>query len=280
MTNLKQVELLKSGVKEWNKWRDNNLDIRADLAEANLFGENLEGANLFRTIFFRANLIYANLRESNLFGANLNQANLVYANLRESNLSRANLFRANFEGANLEGANLEGAYLVTATLYEATLYEANLEGVDLTEADIERANLEGANLEGANLQITRLSATNFSNAILTGVCIQDWHINDKTNFEGVICDYFYKKYDFEKDEFIDRCPSDPDKFLQQGDFFKLIQSSLETLDLIFSNGIDWNAFLSSFQGVQVESEQGEITVQAIEKKQDGSFVVRATNSSC
>ncbi len=44
--------------------------------------------------------------------------------------------------------------------------------------------------------------------------------------------------------------------------------------MIFTDGIDWKAFLTSFQKLQVECGSSELAIQAIERKTDGAFVVR------
>ena len=44
--------------------------------------------------------------------------------------------------------------------------------------------------------------------------------------------------------------------------------------MIFSDGIDWKAFLSSYQNIQVEYGEQNISIQAIEQKNDGVFVIR------
>ena len=44
--------------------------------------------------------------------------------------------------------------------------------------------------------------------------------------------------------------------------------------MIFTDGIDWKAFLTSFQDLQVEYEGQNISIQAIEKKSDGAFLIR------
>ena len=38
MANEEHVELLKSGVEGWNRWREENLGVRPDLIGANLSG--------------------------------------------------------------------------------------------------------------------------------------------------------------------------------------------------------------------------------------------------
>lgn len=46
-------------------------------------------------------------------------------------------------------------------------------------------------------------------------------------------------------------------------------------DLIFREGVDWRAFIYSFKKVQVENSETELTIQRIENKGDGVFIVRA-----
>ncbi|MFA9202316.1 MAG: pentapeptide repeat-containing protein, partial [Candidatus Nanopelagicaceae bacterium] len=72
----------------------------------------------------------------------------------------------------------------------------------------------------------------------------------------------------------ERRPHDPNKKFASGEFTKLFQKALETVDLIFSDGIDWQAFLASFEKLQVECGSDELAIQAIENKSGGAFVIR------
>lgn len=49
---------------------------------------------------------------------------------------------------------------------------------------------------------------------------------------------------------------------------------LDTIDLIFQNGIDWKAFLQTFRQVQVEHDGAELAIQSFENKGDGVVVVK------
>ena len=166
--------------------------------------------------------------------------------------------------------------LTQVKLYKTNLSGANLSGANLNGANLNGANLNGANLNGANLFAIQALETNFEGAILTAACIQDWNINSETKLNDVICEYIYLKLEYieGKITFADRRPSDPNTIFAPGDFARLVQSLLETVDLIFSSGIDWSAFYSSFQVLQIENSEGELSIQAIERKHDGSFVVR------
>ncbi|MGK7949011.1 MAG: pentapeptide repeat-containing protein [Xenococcaceae cyanobacterium] len=231
--------LLEEGVEVWNKSRNNHFFTNIDLSRAYLSGAYLTEANLSR-------------------------ANLSGAYLKGAKLSGAKLFEADLKGAYLSGANLSGAYLSGADLSGADLSRVNLSGFDLSGFD-----LSGANLTGADLSVFGALGTNFSSANLTGACIKDWHINSATNFENVICDYIYFKKDRQE-----RRPSDPNRKFDPGDFAKLVQKSIETVDLIFKDGIDWKAFLSSYQDIQVQYGEQNVSIQAIEKKSDDAFVIR------
>jgi TIR domain/Pentapeptide repeats (8 copies) len=114
MANPEHLQILQQGVAAWNAWRDQNRDIRPDLAAANLRGADLKGASLFRADLDMATLDLANLHRAILREATLVQADLVRANLREVDLVRANL-----TGANLTGANLSHAIL-SVTVFGAT----------------------------------------------------------------------------------------------------------------------------------------------------------------
>ena len=281
MANQEQVERLKKSVEEWNQWRENSPDVEIDLRDTNFESADLKGANLKGAILANADFFGANLKSANLEGASLESAILSFCNLRSANLKGANLEGANLEGitlirADLEGAILEGANLEGASLRSVNLSFANLTNAKLSFAKLSFANLSCANLTNANLDRCQLLFASFQDAILTGACIQDWNINNETNFDNVICKYIYLKYEYEDDQIIykDRRPSDPNQDFKQSDLANLVESSLETVNFVFNNGIDWNAFLSAFQTVQIESNSDELSIQAIEKKRDGSFVVR------
>ena len=275
----------------------------AEFSEANLASSNLTGANLLGTNFANsdlsgANLSGANLLCSNFVGANLSGANLVGAKLSGRNLSDlgilllssrytlfefkrsdvrfigANLLRANLSDANLSGQDLSGFNLSRTNFSRADLSNTNFSGQNLSRANFSGANLAQANLCGTLLQLAIFVSASLQEVNLTGACIQDWNINAETDFEGVICDYIFLKWDEKNQKGIERRPSDPNRNFAPGDFERFIRQSLDTVDLIFGEGIDWNAFLKSFQGLQVDSEVGELSIAGIKKNRDGSFVVQ------
>lgn len=302
MANGEHLALLRQGVDAWNEWRANNPHIKPNLSfatgnritirEAKLSGVDLSRTNLSRVDLSKADLIGAKLSDANLSEAYLSEvdligANLMGADLRGSDLISANLIGANLSqvylsGADLSKANLSGADLIGAKLIGAKLSGTNLSGANLSGANLSGAYLRGANLKGANLNRTNLSLANlslanlrrakaldanFHKAILTGVCLEDWHINSATNLNEVSCDYVYLQADRKE-----RSPSQGN--FSPGEFSKLFQMPLETVELVFRNGIDWQAFFTSFQKLQVQGGGSELSIQSLENKNNGTVIIR------
>ena len=109
MANNEQVALLKTGVSEWNEWRERHPQVQISLGEADLMVTNLRGANLRGVDLMAANLCGANLSTANLCGADLRTADLGEANLMGADLRAANLIGANFSRADLSGAIIQAA---------------------------------------------------------------------------------------------------------------------------------------------------------------------------
>ncbi len=213
------------------------------------------------------------------------------------------LTEANFRGARLKGTDFRGATLTRTCWYGATmlalvrpgdtylkdgqvrqwligegkdknfdgkdLQVLNLQGAHLADASFIGADLSGTYLQYADLSRAKLIETQLGGTDLTGACIKDWIINSDTNLENVICDYIYLKEGKQE-----RRPADPNRNFEPGEFAKLVEEYIETVDLIFKDGIDWKAFLSSFQDLRVEYGEQDVSIQAIEKKSDGAFVLR------
>ena len=139
--------IYEDSIKTWNKWREENPNIQADLSQANLSHTSLIAANLNHVNLIAANLSQANLSQANLIQTNLIVADLSQANLRGADLSVADLREADLRGANLSGADLSGADLRGADLMEANLSNANLSG-----SDISRANITGINHHRWNIK--------------------------------------------------------------------------------------------------------------------------------
>jgi uncharacterized protein YjbI with pentapeptide repeats len=186
---------------------------------------------------------------------------LEYARLGKSMLSNPavrdllvtrNGYQKTYVDANLRSANLDGV---------------NLEGANLTWADLSGATLRHANLKDADLIETLALHTDFTAATLTGACLEAWNIDSQTKLEHVDCQYVYLLRGQQE-----RRPSSGS--FAPGEFTKLFQEALSTVDLIFRSGVDWKAFVTAFKTVQVHNEATELTIQSIENKGDGVVVVR------
>ena len=279
-----------------------------DLSGVDLSGVDLSGVKLFNSVLSGAKFTQLNLKGVNWRNATLNRAKFQDVDLSQANLNNAFLLRADFRNTNLSGANFQGATLISANLANIDLRKAdlsntklqyaNLTGAKLGQANLNRANLTGAKLSGAflskanltdavingaNLRDTDLTETNltrtqalgtkFNGAIFTKACLEAWNINSKTNLENIICDYAYRQNNQQQ-----RCPASGN--FQPGDFTRLFQKVRETVDLIFRDGIDWKSFAASFQELQqeqklkVEGGDNQLSIRAIETRDDGSFVIR------
>jgi len=175
------------GIKEWNKWREENLDEEIWLEGAELEGAKLRGVNLQEANLFCANLQGAELDLAKLEGAKLLGAKLEGAKLSGAKLEGAILLGAKLEGADLGFAKLEGANLEDAKLEGADLSFAKLEGANLEEAKLQGAELWNANLKGAKLQLAKLQGANVKNADLEGANLQFAKLQG-AKFMGVIVD--------------------------------------------------------------------------------------------
>ena len=272
MRSQDKYELIRQGTDSWNKWREKNPEADVILSEAKLSGAKLSGAKLSGANLSEAKLIGVNLSAADLSKANLSWAEVMVAALSGVDLTGADLTGADLTGADLTGADLTGADLDRADLSGANLSGANLSGANLSGANLNRANLSGAVLNAANLTRTQALETIFTEAELTGAHIEDWNINRATKLNKVICDYVYLKPDQKE-----RRPHNGN--FAPGEFTKLFQKALETIDLIFRERVDWDAIAYSFKKVEVENKDAEIDVYSIEKRGDGVLVVRLSVSS-
>ena len=282
---------LRQGVEVWNQWRRGYPDVKPNLSEANLSEINLSGANLSRTNLIGADLIGANLtraelKGASLIGADLSYANLSYANFsntdirdtdfHKANLSRANLSHADVRHANLRKVDARYADVRYANLSKTNLSFSNFSDANLNKADIRYANLSKADLSKADLTAVQALAANLDQSILTGVVIQDWHIDHTTQLDGVKCDYIFCSRNHVTLEPTERIPEDPNHIFAAGEFvqrFQILNCALETIDLTFTEGIDWKAFFASFQKLRQQQPNDEISIQGI-ACQGEAFMIR------
>jgi TIR domain/Pentapeptide repeats (8 copies) len=175
MANPEDLEVLKKGVEQWNKWRAENPELRPDLRKASLEKAELCKANLGRADLGGADLSGADLSHTDLSGADLRGVALAHVNLRVANLNYANLGEAYLGGADLRSAYLVGAHLSGA----------NLRGADLGEANLSEASFYGADLYGAHLRRAHLSGADFTEAMASGTVFADVDLSTAKGLETV-----------------------------------------------------------------------------------------------
>jgi uncharacterized protein YjbI with pentapeptide repeats len=281
---------------------------KQELENYNFVGVNLKSANLRSAILTNANFLLADLSNADLSCAKIRQGEFNQAILENANFSNADLFRSSFIRAKLNRANLRwidgrqtffaqadcmGTNFTSAMLEDAKIQESHLQNAifcsaGLLKTDFSLSNLTKVNFQEANLSMAILNSSNLTDSILinadlsglgawgtdfinadfTGSCIEGWRIDGTTKFTDAQCTHIYMQSNQEE-----RLPYDVHKFFQPKEFERFIQKAQNTVDLIFANGIDWQAFLQAF--LKLKSETGdELSIYSIEDKWDGYFVVR------
>ena len=195
MANQEQLNLLRQGAEDWNRWREAHSEeipnlrgadlsgiivketdqgdvVEVKIGDADLRNADLSGANLRETNLSGAQLFNANLSRANLRAADLSRANLVHTTFYKAKLVKAKLYKAqlddaDFRNADLSGADLSEAAFVQTNLREAKLQQSDLSGANLVAADLRNANLRGANLSNANLSGADLSGADLRGAYLS-----------------------------------------------------------------------------------------------------------------
>jgi uncharacterized protein YjbI with pentapeptide repeats len=133
MADTEHLEILRQGVKVWNDWRKQSMDIpdlsRALLGNADLIGGDFSGANL---------------NEVNLQGALVGSANFHHAELRKANLRDADLRESMLAWADLEQVFMAGAYLRGVNFLHANLRYSDLTGATVGELLLVDTDMSGA----------------------------------------------------------------------------------------------------------------------------------------
>jgi uncharacterized protein YjbI with pentapeptide repeats len=154
------------------------------------------------------------------------------------------------------------------------LDNANLEAANFAQSNLSEASFINANLKSANFREANCLETDFTHAYLTGACLDAWNIDHRTQLSNADCQYVYLLSNGSDNpkHWTEQRPNSG--VFQPGEFTKLFQEMLNTIDLIFQNGVDWRAFIKTFDQLRIENETSNLTIQSIENKGDGCVVVR------
>ena len=101
MADVKDVELVRSGVESLNAFTKEHEDVSLDLRGADLQGLDLRGARLQG-----ARLAGADLRECDFRDARLNSSDMRGCDLRNADLRNTSMHRAVLTGSDLRGARI------------------------------------------------------------------------------------------------------------------------------------------------------------------------------
>ncbi|NDJ23598.1 hypothetical protein GS682_18535 [Nostoc sp. B(2019)] len=96
---------------------------------------------------------------------------------------------------------------------------ADLSKAILCNANLSEAIFSYADLTNANLSRVQALGTDFTAALFTGICLENWNINSDTKLDNIDCQYYYMESDNRK-----RVPSSGQ--LASGTFTKLQQSRI------------------------------------------------------
>jgi hypothetical protein len=194
MANEEHVEILRQGVGVWNRWREENPDVRPDLSEADLSRAYLRGAD-----FSGAGLSWVDLREADLRGAYLIRACLSGADLREADLNEAYLM----------GADLSSAALGQADLSHAMVDSTTFANLDLSVAKgLETIHHDGPSY--IDIHTIYRSCGKISEAFLRGAGVPDTFIAYVASLTGEAIQYYscFISYSTKDEAFAQRLHND------------------------------------------------------------------------
>jgi uncharacterized protein YjbI with pentapeptide repeats len=154
-----------------------------------------------------------------------------------------------FSGMSLEGANFD---------------ELDLSGFDFSHTNLSYANFNSSNLTGANLTYTNVVGAKFNKATLTDAKIQNWNIDPRTQFDEVNCTRVFLGPN-------QTDPNPPRGEFKAGEFSKLYQQVLDTVDFILHSPEALDAFINAVNHLKTHGD-ADFYVQNIERKEDSVVV--------
>lgn len=237
-------------VASWGGTSFYNLDLsHVDFTGSQLANSDLRARQLYRTCFKGV---------TGLDRARLDNKYLDLTNYKVQKL----LTNESCEDTNFSTINLQGAYLRYLDMRGFILIETNLNGADLQGADLRWSILLRAQVRGVN----------FTGAKLTGICVEEWSTNPQTCFAGVECEYIYRKLD-DKGKPIDKYPVG--RNFEKGEFEALFQKVEEVVELVFKEGINWQALSFAFRKLQLDDDGLGLELKGVEQRGD-LWVVKVT----
>ncbi|PSB10386.1 hypothetical protein C7B62_09660 [Pleurocapsa sp. CCALA 161] len=119
------------------------------------------------------------------------------------------------------------------------------------------------------LSVNQAWNTNFNQSILTGACLENTKIDDRTSFAQVICQYLYKNHDQQQ-----RLPENQQDSLSSSDFETMLQDLMDAIEVTFNEDINWKIMLDAFESLQQKYQSHKIHLKSVEANANYRFVVR------
>ncbi|UCF93568.1 MAG: pentapeptide repeat-containing protein [Desulfobacterales bacterium] len=186
MGNQKHVDIISQGVEVWNKWREENPEIRPDLFEWSPDADNYDNCNFsnadLRNVGFEeiwlcgSDFSGADLRNADFFDANVAECDFTNANLAGASFMGADLSYADLSGANLTGVNFEGANLIDTCFENATIVDCKIYGISAWGVITEGAIQSGLIISGPNdpiITVDNLEVAQFVHLLIRNEKIRD-----------------------------------------------------------------------------------------------------------
>jgi len=262
------------------------------IATAGIGGTSFRGANLTAANFTEAILKNTDFSKADLTHTIWHEAKKLELTKLDNTILdnpavRDLLVNQNSKNNSYENASLEGAYLVDldlryvnfqkANLSKANLKGANLSNADFTEANLTQTNLTGACLEQCILTQTQAIRTDFTQAYFTGAYgLESWNIDGTTKLDGVNCRFVYLGGKPKQGEESERCPQSGE--FAPSEFTKFFQVVINTVDLIFRDGVNLTALVNAIETVRAANQNTPLELQNIESKGHGFVVVKVSVS--
>jgi uncharacterized protein YjbI with pentapeptide repeats len=245
-----------------------------DLQKGNILGAFFWGLSSF--IFIGSAILNLNLikqelkqrfgtsfRASFLANANFSGSILHNCNFDGSRLQFINWYKATGNFSSIDFSTVKMKLLTQKSGVDQMLLSEDLSNQDLSDGrfikskflqvDFTNSNLRNSDFTLSDLSNAKMSGADLRNATLTGICIQNWSINSKTKFDGIICDYIYLTPDCNPQN---RRPLSGS--FEPGDFAKLVDKFANSLDFILRRGTDPILFRQSLNQFQQDNPEAKI----------------------
>ena len=243
------------------------------LTFGSLGGTSFKGADLTDANFAQAKLKSANFANSRKRTTNLTRTN--WNNTKKLDKAQpGNSIFSNFKVLQLlttgQGNNQDFSQF---NLRGANLNFAQLNGANLKNADLTEASLCQADLQHANLTEVQAVGTDFTQAYLTGACLEAWNI-DRVTLSGIDCAFYFLRETPDPKGDRDRRPHDPDRLYEPGDAEKLLTEARDIVEVLLKHCTNAKDLAQSLQ--RLTESYPEATLQKIEHKDNADFLVTLT----